>query len=107
MTVATIDDPVLTRFSQEIRQAYGARLERLVLFGSRARGDFRPDSDYDVAVFIYQPESFDREASRLAKVGTDLLYDMGVAINALHFPAGAYRERTGFMAEVRLDGIDL
>ena len=107
MTVATIDDPILTRFSQEIRQAYGPRLERLVLFGSRARGDFRPDSDYGIAVFIHEPKSFDNEAIRLAKVGTDLLYDMGVAINALHFPAGAYQERTGFMAEVRRDGVDL
>lgn len=107
MTVAAIDDPILTRFSQEIRQAYGARLERLVLFGSRARGDFRPDSDYDVAVFIHQPESFDTEARRLAKITTELLYDQGVVISPVHFPAGAWQARTGFMAEVRRDGIDL
>jgi predicted nucleotidyltransferase len=31
---------------------YGPRLERVVLFGSRARGDAQPDSDYDVAVFL-------------------------------------------------------
>ncbi len=29
---------------------YGDRLERAVLFGSRARGDARPDFDFDVAV---------------------------------------------------------
>ena len=28
------------------------RVTNVVLFGSRARGDARPDSDYDVAVFV-------------------------------------------------------
>jgi predicted nucleotidyltransferase len=31
---------------------YGERIERVVLFGSRARGDAHEDSDYDVAVFL-------------------------------------------------------
>lgn len=31
---------------------YGPRLDRAVLFGSRARGDARPDSDADVAVVL-------------------------------------------------------
>ena len=31
---------------------YGDRLERVVLYGSRARGDAREDFDYDVAVFL-------------------------------------------------------
>src|SRR5205807_10666190 len=30
----------------------GDRIERVVLYGSRARGDALPDSDYDVAVFL-------------------------------------------------------
>src|ERR1700687_764293 len=49
------DDPVLTRFRRAVGAAYGDRLERVVLFGSLARGDHRPDSDYDIAVFIRDP----------------------------------------------------
>ena len=45
-------DPILTRFRAALDEIYGARLERVVLFGSRARGEARPDSDYDVAVFL-------------------------------------------------------
>ena len=107
MSAARIDDPVLVRFRQALGEAYGSKLERVVLFGSRARGDARPDSDYDIAVFIHQPDSFNDEAVRLAAIGTDILYDMGAVINPLHFHAGAYQQRTGFMAEVRRDGIDL
>ena len=53
MPTARIDDPVLSRFRQELGEAYGSKLERVVLFGSRAHGDARPDSDYDIAVFIH------------------------------------------------------
>jgi len=45
MPTATLDDPILTRFAAEVRAAYGDRLERIVLFGSRARGDHRHDSE--------------------------------------------------------------
>ena len=42
--------------------------------------------------------------NRLAQMETDILYDTGSLINTLPFPAAAYRERTGFMQEVRRDG---
>ena len=107
MSAARIDDPVLIRFRQALTSAYGSKLERVVLFGSRARGDARPDSDYDIAVFIHDPESFGDEAGRLATIETDILLDMGAVINALPFRAGAYNDRTGLMSELRREGIDL
>jgi hypothetical protein len=39
-------DTILTGFPAALGEAYGDRLERVVLYGSRARGDYRPDSDY-------------------------------------------------------------
>jgi len=107
MSVTVIDDPVLTRFRQRVIEAYGPKLERVVLFGSRARGDHRPDSDYDIAVFIHAPQSFFNEAARLAQIAMDILHDTGEVVNPQHFPAGAYRQETGFMTELRRDGIDL
>jgi predicted nucleotidyltransferase len=107
MSSTRLDDPILTRFRQALGDVYGSKLERVVLFGSRARGDARPDSDYDVAVFIHQPEGFGEESGRLAVIETDILFDTGAVINALPFHAGAYRKRTGLMSELRRDGIDL
>ena len=68
---------------------------------ARARGDNRPDSDYDVAVFLNDLPDRGREMRRLAELETDILYDTGAVINALPFPADARRERTGFMHELR------
>jgi uncharacterized protein len=101
------DDPVLTRFRSAVTEIYGTRAERIVLYGSRTRGDHKPDSDYDVAVFIKDPGSFYDESGQLAAITTDILEDTGAVISATPFPAGAYRERTGFMHELRRDGLDL
>ena len=64
-------------------------------------------SDYDIAVFLKDLDSFGTEAGRIAAIGTDILYDTGAIINAIPFRAGAYRERTGLMLELRQDGLDL
>jgi predicted nucleotidyltransferase len=101
------DDPILKRFRAALDEIYRDRLKRVVLFGSRARGDAREDSDYDIAVFVKDLGQLSGELDRLADLETDLLYDTGAAVNALPFVAGAYRDRTTFMAELRRDGLDL
>jgi predicted nucleotidyltransferase len=106
MHIAPADRVVLDHFRKAIDHAYGSRVERAILFGSRARGDARPDSDYDIAVFIHHPEELDDDGWRLARIGTDILYGFDAVVNAFPFPAGAYNERSGFMSEVRRDGID-
>jgi predicted nucleotidyltransferase len=100
-------DAILTRFRAALGEIYGDRLERVVLYGSRARGDHRPDSDYDIAVFIKDPGTLGEEIRRLASLTTDILIKTGAVISATPFRAGAYRDRTGFMHEVRQDGLDL
>jgi uncharacterized protein len=105
--MASLDDPILARLRAELVAAYGEGLERVVLFGSRARGDAAPDSDYDVAVFLKDFEGFGREAARIAAIETEILYDTGAVINALPFKAGAYKQRTALMHELRREGRDL
>src|SRR5271156_3513035 len=52
MAVDLKHDPVLSRFRAALEEMYGDRIDRFVLFGSRARGDAHAESDYDVAVFL-------------------------------------------------------
>ena len=54
----------------------------MVLFGSRARGDARPNSDYDVAVFLKQPASLWEELGRLSHITTEILCDTGAVVSA-------------------------
>jgi len=107
MNDAVAHDPVLKRFRAALEQTYGDRLERVILFGSRARGDAGAESDYDIAVFLNDLGDRWKEFDRLADIGTDILSEMGVFVHAMPFGAGAYRERTPLMHEVRQDGLDL
>ncbi len=100
-------DPVLDRFRSAVAEIYGDRLERVVLFGSRARGDFKPDSDYDVAVFVHQLGGYWDEVRRLADVTTDIVLDTGAVISAKPFRADSYNDTLPLMGEIRRDGLEL
>jgi predicted nucleotidyltransferase len=100
-------DPVLARFRAALETLYGDRLERAVLFGSRARGDARADSDYDVAVFLRDLTDRWGEARRLSVIDTDILAETGAFIHSMPYAAGSYRQRTPLMHEIRRDGVDL
>lgn len=43
---------VLRRVKDHILAADARAVRRIILFGSRARGDARPDSDYDILVLV-------------------------------------------------------
>jgi|SRR5580698_9388458 uncharacterized protein len=101
------DDVVLTRLRAGLRTLYGTRLEHAVLFGSRARGDAQPDSDFDVAVFLHDYSTFWSELQPLGALTTDIMLETNAVISAKPFPADAYQDRTLFMLEVRRDGIAL
>jgi uncharacterized protein len=101
------DDPILKRLRLALDELYGDRIERVVLFGSRARGDAYTESDYDVAVFLNDLADRWRELDRLADLRTEFLEETGVFVDAKPYPAGAYRDRTILMREIRSEGVDL
>ena len=86
---------------------YGDRIERVVLFGSRARGDAHSDSHSDIAVFLEDLTDRWCELHRLADLTSDILAETGAFLEALPFRAHSYRERTPLMHEIRHDGVDL
>ncbi len=107
MDQAVTQDPVLRRFRRAVGEIYGDRLQRVVLFGSRARGDARPESDYDVAVFLRDMGDLWDELRPLGVITTDILIDTGAVISAKPFRASDYTDSRPLMREVRRDGLAL
>jgi uncharacterized protein len=107
MAATLTDDPVLVRFRRVLEEMYGNQLERVVLFGSRARGDARPNSDYDVAVFLKSLPDRWAELDRLARLRVTMIDEAGAFFDAKPYPVTALQERTPLMHEIRQDGLDL
>ena len=110
LAALTRKTPILARFRTALAEMYGDRLERVVLFGSRARGDAQPDSDYDVAVFLKglnAPSDRWAELHNLADLRVKFIDETGIFFDAKPYPAGAYRERSPLMHEIRREGLDL
>ncbi len=75
--MTTRDSIILQRL--KARVAERLPLNRLVLFGSRARGDNEPDSDIDVLVVLDGPVSHESE-EYVRSCAWELSYENGVVI---------------------------
>jgi len=99
-------DPILKRFRDAVAELYGPALDRVVLFGSRARGDAKEDSDYDVAVFLRDMPNRWAEWDRLTRLTIPFL-DEDVVIQVVPFRTSDFDRRTPIMYEIRKDGLTL
>ncbi len=100
-------DPVLARFKAAVLDAFGGRVTRVLLFGSRARGDARADSDYDVAVFMDLPADLLNDRLRLADIGFDVMLETGQIVNTMLLATSEWSDRTPLMHEIRADGVQI
>ncbi len=60
--------PILQNFQADLLKVYGKHLQKIILFGSYARGDFRESSDIDLLLL------FDNSFIDFQK--NDLIYDI-------------------------------
>jgi uncharacterized protein len=81
---------MLKRFKKEVGKVLGDRLDRVVLFGSRSRGDAAPDSDFDLLVTVQNLQETDRE--RVFEIAADLSLDYNTVLAVLVVPAKDFTE---------------
>lgn len=101
-------DPVLATFLREISPVRDRILD-LILFGSHARGDARPDSDYDLLVVVQERDALLRDI--LYDGVMRALLDHGRLVSLKIFPSKEYERlralRTPFMERVHSEGVHL
>ena len=92
---ATVD-ATLGRYAALVADAYRDRLAGIYLFGSRARGSARPESDADVAVVLSAFEgSALSEKMRLVDLAFDALTEAGLMIQPWPFTKAEWEARQG------------
>ncbi len=106
-TLASSQPLLLRRLKEELERLYGPRLDRVILFGSRARGDARPDSDWDVAVILRDDASAREERRRLAYLAADLFWETEAVFSFFPLTPEELAERTLFTHNLRQEGVVL
>ena len=89
------DDPALSEVVRRLVAAYHP--VRIYLFGSVARGDAGPDSDYDILVIVPDTASPERRRSRIAY---DALWGTGVGADVLVWTASQFDSRAHLAASL-------
>ncbi len=90
-----LQDPVLTEIVSNLVEAYEPL--KIYLFGSMARGEAGPDSDYDLMVIVPDDAPRDRRCSRLAY---ECLWDTGRAADVLVWTEEAFFSRSHLRASL-------
>jgi hypothetical protein len=98
-------DELLQQFRLDAERLYPGRLKRAILFGSRARGDAREDSDWDVALFI---ENFDRSRESRPLNFLCAGYRLrGLKVSAIGLPVDRHGVDFGLLRNIDYDGVSL
>lgn len=99
----------LASYKRDVQRALPG-VEKLILFGSRARDQARADSDYDVAVLVR--DLSDRR--RIRRILSDLAYDhilSGFFIRPIPLPSGYLephgRRPTELAEDIVRDGVEI
>lgn len=99
-------DSVLEDFLRRITP-WRSRIARIVLFGSRARGDFNPDSDYDLLLVVDRRDAALTEG--LYDAVMDTLCEHGRLVSLKIFPQAEFERLAGipspFMRRVLTEGL--
>lgn len=93
---------------RRLEELYGDRLVHVILYGSQARGDARPDSDVDVLVVLRDAFNRYTEIKRVSDLKFDLLFTYGTYFSFRIYEQNTYEEASRpFILNVREEGIPL
>lgn len=102
-----IEEKAVKDFSKELRAFSKKNIKQILLFGSKARGDFTKESDLDIFVLAEEVDSTLRRQT--ARIVNRLLLKYGILISPRLIPELRYsyqkRLQTGFIKNVERDGI--
>jgi uncharacterized protein len=97
---------ILAELRRQFEALYGPRLERMVLYGSQARGDAEPGSDIDVLVVLQGPVDAYEEIKRTSDIvsGLSLRYDVVISRVFVSSERFLY-EQSPLLINVRREGV--
>lgn len=97
----------VTEAVARLREVYGDRLDRVILYGSYARGDARPDSDVDLLVVLRgEYNRYQEVKQRTGPIEFDLFERLDLDVSIHMFSDVEVGDmRSPFMRNIRDEGL--
>ncbi len=99
-----LDLSLLRRFKKRAELTFPYRISHIVLFGSRARREAGPESDWDVAVFLKGLAS-SKDTLALADAAYDLIVETGETIHPIALSEDGRGASPLLLNHIAMDGI--
>jgi len=96
-------------FKQVLREHYGKRLAKIILFGSYARGDFSADSDIDFLIVLKDKKvATFKEIKQLVQLKHPLILKYNIDISSIPISLDRFEHsKSPLLYFVRKEGVEL
>lgn len=108
ITLTAEVETALATLKGGLREIYGPRLKKLILYGSQARGGAGTDSDIDVAVILDGPIRVGQEIVRTSHLRQRINLDSEQLVSLLYLTPETLRDGQRLIyRSIRQDGVEV
>ncbi|ELS33392.1 MULTISPECIES: nucleotidyltransferase domain-containing protein [Pseudanabaena] len=100
--------PTLHELKLGLKELYGDRLVKLILFGSHARGEANPDSDIDLLIVLKNNISQFQEILNMSELRVRMLLEHDEIVSIIPMSEEDFHTRNvALLRNIRKEGIEL